>query len=56
MPDVSKYETILQDLKNGTYRTLGLNIGAHEVAPGEKIVKGGKIVHMLYYKIIMIFD
>lgn len=56
MPDISKYEAILQGLKNGTYSTLGLSIGGHEVAPGEKIAKGGKIVHMLYDKIIMIFD
>lgn len=56
MPDVSKYEAILQGLKNGTYRTLGLSIGALDVAPGEKIVKGGKKVHMSYEKILMIFD
>lgn len=42
MPDVSKHVAVLQDLKNGTYPTLGVNIGSREVTPGEKIAKGGK--------------
>lgn len=42
MPGVSKHVTVLQGLKNGTYRTLGVNIGSRKVSPGEKIAKGGK--------------
>ncbi|KAL4972610.1 phosphatidylethanolamine-binding protein [Aspergillus desertorum] len=39
MPDVSKYEVVLQGLMNGTYRTLGLSIGSQNVTPGLKVAK-----------------
>ncbi|KAH8700108.1 putative phosphatidylethanolamine-binding protein [Talaromyces proteolyticus] len=40
MPDISKHESILEGLINGTYHTLGLSIGSHKVVtPGEKIAK-----------------
>ncbi|KAL2826621.1 phosphatidylethanolamine-binding protein [Aspergillus cavernicola] len=40
MPNISKYESILRDLENGAYATLGLSIGSvEEVTPGTKIAK-----------------
>ncbi|GAM43242.1 phosphatidylethanolamine-binding protein [Talaromyces pinophilus] len=39
MPDVSKHAAVLQDLKNGTVRTLGVSIGPVTITPGQKIAK-----------------
>lgn len=42
MPDVSKHAAVLQDLKNGTIRTLGVSIGPVTITPGQKIAKAGE--------------
>lgn len=42
MPSVSKHEAVLEGLKNGTHRTLGVSVGLHQVTPGLQIPKGGK--------------
>jgi hypothetical protein len=42
MPDVSKPAAVLEGLKNGTIRTLGVSIGPVTITPGQKIAKGGE--------------
>ncbi|EEA24978.1 hypothetical protein TMatcc_008082 [Talaromyces marneffei ATCC 18224] len=39
MSDVSKHTAVLQDLKNGAIRTLGVSIGQVTITPGLKIAK-----------------
>ncbi|KAL5340995.1 phosphatidylethanolamine-binding protein [Aspergillus crustosus] len=39
MPDISKYEAIIQDLENGRYATLGVSVGSQTVTLGTKIAK-----------------
>lgn len=48
MPDVSKHAAVLQDLKNGSIRTLGVSIGLVTITPGQKIAKAGKKKDELY--------
>lgn len=51
MPDVSKHEAVLQDVKNGNIRTLGVSIGPVTITPGQKIAKAGentKLTHAGY--------
>lgn len=51
MPDVSKHETVLQDVKNGNIPTLGVSIGPVTITPGQKIAKAGentKLTHARY--------
>jgi phosphatidylethanolamine-binding protein (PEBP) family uncharacterized protein len=48
MPDVSKHAAVLQDLKNGTIRTLGVSIGPVTITPGLKIAKAGKNTELTY--------
>jgi hypothetical protein len=46
MPDISKYNDIIQNLENGIYPTLGLTISSQRVTPGTKIAKKGRtIIH-----------
>ncbi|QGA17308.1 hypothetical protein EYB26_004979 [Talaromyces marneffei] len=42
MSDVSKHTAVLQDLKNGAIRTLGVSIGQVTITPGLKIAKAGE--------------
>lgn len=50
MPDVSKIEDALRGLENGTYRTLGLNVGSKKIArPGMKIAKKRTKLKMAFF-------
>ncbi|CEN61826.1 hypothetical protein ASPCAL08474 [Aspergillus calidoustus] len=39
MPDVSQYETFIQEVETGTHATVGLRVGSQTVTPGAKVPK-----------------
>lgn len=49
MPNITKHESVIQALKDGSHHVLGISIHGQQVSPGTKLAKKGIITTQQAY-------